>query len=149
MTEPRFLDAHGRRTPADRPNPVAERWAVSMTENFPQLIARYPVFGQLRNCVDMSVVAALISQRDLLNSADCPLPFLMDDSRLRGASLEVPKSVDSQASFVRARRGWIVSVSGGVELDPRSVIEDFQQHDALEQVQERAELRRADHWWWE
>jgi hypothetical protein len=149
LTADSFLDAQGRRTAAERPNPVAERWAVSMTENFPRLVAKYPVFGQLRNCVDMSVVAALISKRDLLTAADCPLDFLLDDSRLKGASLEVPKSVDSQASFVRARRGWIVSVSGGVELDPWSVVEDVRQLDTLEEVQERSVIRRIDHWWWE
>ena len=148
-TEDSFLDAQGRRTAARRPNPVAESWADSMTNHFPTLVAEYPVFGQLRNCVDMSVVAALISKRDLLAAADCRLNVLLDESRLRGATLEVPKTVDSQASFVRARRGWIVSVSGGVEIDPWSVVEDVRQLDSLENVQQHSAVRRLDHWWWQ
>ncbi len=119
-----------------------------MTEKFDELAIAFPVFGQLRNCVDLAVVAALISKRDLLGAADCRLDILLDRARLRGPQLEVPRSVDSRVSFVRSGKGWIVSVSGGVEIDPWSVLENVEQSESLDAPYHKALQRMPERWWW-
>jgi len=52
-----------------------------------------------------------------LTQVGLELPMLLDDTRLQLAAHHVPKTVPSQASALRRSRGWVVTVSGGVELD--------------------------------
>jgi len=148
MTEDSILNARGRRTAAKQPNPLAQQWADQMTQRFEPLSVAYPVFGQLRNCVDMAVVAALISHHDLLATANCELDVLLDQTRVRGPRYSVPEFVDSNASFLRGRSGWIVSVSGGVEVDSWSVVRQVQESTSLEAVRDRADARWRQRWWW-
>lgn len=147
MTEDSFLDAGGKRTETGRANPDAQRWADGMTKRFAELTIAFPVFGELRNCFDLSVVAALIAKRDLYGASNCQLNVLLDRSRVRGPRFEVPQTVDSRASFVKARQGWVVSVSGGVDVDAWAVVEKTRETDSLEATYLRA-LERDDRWWW-
>ncbi len=148
LTEDSFLGDDGKRSVSRDANPIALRWADSMTENFEQLVTAFPVFGQLRGCMDMAVAGALIAQRDLWNVANCQLEVLLDSSRLRGPRLQVPTTVDSQASFVRGRAGWIVAVSGGVEIDPWSVVDNAELDESLDMPYDRAAQTAGDRWWW-
>jgi hypothetical protein len=123
LTEDSFLDASGRRTTTVQANPAAVEWADRMTERFDELSVAYSSFSHLRNCFDMAVVAALISDRDLLYAANCELSVLTDSTQLRGPRYETPKSVDSNVSFIQGNAGWIVSVSGGVDINAWPVLE--------------------------
>jgi hypothetical protein len=48
-------------------------------------------------------------------------PYLMSEQTLE--EYPVPRMVPSQASFTKAGRNWIVSVSGGVQIFPWQVAE--------------------------
>ena len=98
--------------------------------------------------MDLAVVAALISSEGLLTVADCQLEVLLDAARLRGPQYDVPKSVPSLASALKARRGWIVSVSGGVEIDAWSVLRRFEDDAGIAGIRDRASNAVADRWWW-
>ena len=148
MTEDSFLGADGRRTASTQHNATAQQWADTMTDNFDQLAEEFPVFGQLRGCVDLAVVGALIVKRDLLVAAGCQLEVLTDASTLRGPTLAVPRQVDSQVAFVRGRAGWIISVSGGVEIDAWSVVGKAKQDTTLKRTRQQALTRAPERWWW-
>ncbi len=149
LTQDSVLDNQGVRTESRRDNPIAQLWADRMTEHFDVLSTEYPVLGQLRNCVDLAVIAALIAKRDLLGVANCQLDVLLDGSRLRGPQFTVPSSVDSRVSFVQARRGWIISVSGGVDIDSWSAVEKVESSDSLESIDRNALQPTSQHWWWQ
>jgi hypothetical protein len=120
-----------------------------MTEKYEELSAAIPVFGKLRNCMDLAIVAALISKEDLLNAARCDLDILFAESRLRGPQYYVPKTVDSRATFVRGRGGWIISVSGGVKLDSWSAVDRIELSDTLSVTSARANRGGKRNWWWD
>ena len=75
-TEEDFVDADGRREHTGKANPMAKKWADNMTRHYDELAGKEPIFGQLRNCIDLAVVAALIAKEALLVKADCSLPLL-------------------------------------------------------------------------
>lgn len=147
LTEDSLLTENGQRVDTKKPNLVAQGWADSMTENFRDLSSKFPVFGELRNCIDLSVTATLIAKRDLWTASGCELHLLHDHSRIRGPIYDVPKQIDSKATFLKARRGWIVSVSGGVEVNAWSFVESFEDSQALDRTRRRA-LRPSERWWW-
>jgi len=67
MTEDEIIGDNGSVTGSGKANPVAQKWSDTMTEKYTELSAREPVFGQLRNVMDLSVVSALLHSKGLLD----------------------------------------------------------------------------------
>ena len=84
MTEDEFVDEQGKVQQTGRKSPLAQKWADAMTKKYEELSQKDAIFGELRNIMDMSVVAALIVKNDLASKAQCNLPMLMaNDSQLQ------------------------------------------------------------------
>lgn len=149
LTEEETRDAEGNFQAAKDINPLAQHWAQSMTDRYDALSRKLPVFGQLRNCMDLAVVAALLVEQDLAESAECDLALLMDSKRLAGGTYDAPKTIGAQASFVKAGENWLVSISGGVRLNSWSVLEQTVVAPELEQTHAAAAPPTDDRWWWD
>jgi hypothetical protein len=149
MTEDGYLGARGGVINAGRANPLAERWARAMTENYETLSTALPVFAELRGCMDLAVIAALITREELLSKAGCDLALLTNERRIDGPAYEVPKTVPSRANLTRGQKGWIVSVSGGVDIDSWSVLREVEKSAKLDSVRDHAKPQDADRWWWD
>lgn len=157
---------------ADKPPkiaPAAKQLCTNFTRYFPELAKHVPVFAELQNGISLAVAAELIAQRrsgepqvsatptDLRPTARRswkPGHFL-DGKRCPIAKYPVPKSVPSLASYRLDRgREWIISVSGGVEIDPRRIVEKTTKPASEKSGLNRA--RKASHlpaaagrWWWD
>jgi Protein of unknown function (DUF1598) len=119
MTEQDFMDNSGQKQHSGKVDPTAQKWADAFTAKFDELAREDSSFGQLRNVMDLAVVGALIAKERLAERASFQAPSLMNDQPLD--EYPAPRSVPSQASFVKAGRGWVVSVSGGVQIFPWQV----------------------------
>ena len=148
MSESGYLNGRGELVRAGAAGVLEQRWADSFTERYSELSRELPVFSQLQGCVDLAVVAAIIAKEDLRGQADCPLELLTDPTKLQGDKFAVPQVVPSQASLVRTRQGWVVSVSGGVDLDSWSVLEDVKTDTTLAKTRRDA-AGNDQHWWWD
>ena len=148
MTEEEVLTASGEKQKTGRTGTPAHRWAEMMTAKFSELAAKEPVFAELRNCIDLAIVGALIAQEDLTTRAGLPMKLLLDDGRLMIDSYNPPKQVSSQASVLKKGRNWLISTSGGVQFQPWELIQGPQQSTDLEIVRSKVEAAQAKHWWW-
>jgi hypothetical protein len=150
LTEEDVVNEQGKVAASGRKNPQAEKWAELMTDHYEKLSGKNPIFSELRNLMDMCVVAAVISKNDLLSKAGCSLPLLYGaDSDLTVEVWNAPKTVDPQVSFVRTRKGLTVTASGGVQIESWDVA-DRQQVDAqLAQVRDKALAANSKQWWWQ
>ena len=151
----KVLTAAGRLGPDGRiatqmeSDPLAKQWADSMTASYDQLAIVAPVFGQLRGCMDVALVTAILASSDLLAHVRLELPMLLDDKRLQLAAHRVPKNVASQASALRRRDTWVVSVSGGVELDVPRVVNAAAVQAELREARMHASPNHSNSWWWD
>jgi hypothetical protein len=118
LTEQGYLEG-GQLERTGKSDPTAQKWADTFTEKFDELAREDSTFGQLRNVMDLAVVAALLMKEGLLEHSGLELPNLMGGQPLD--EYAAPRMVPSQASFVKAGRTWIVSVSGGVQIFPWQV----------------------------
>jgi hypothetical protein len=143
------LDANDRIATQTQSDPLAEQWADAMTARYDQLAIAEPVFGQLRGCMDLALVTAILASGDLLTHARLELPMLLDDTRLKLAEHRVPKTVASHASAVRRSHAWIVSVSGGVELDVPRVVNAADVQADVREARTHASPNPANSWWWD
>jgi len=122
LTEDAYIDKSGERVVTGKSDDVAQRWASTMSKRYDELAVAMPIFGELRNCMDLSVVAAIVWHNDLHGRADAPLSIVVEGKKARGPKYEVPTTVDSHISVVRAGKEWLVGVSGGVDVDSWSVL---------------------------
>ncbi len=146
LTENDIVTNTGEAIPANQRDPLAQKWADAMTTNFSPLAEAQPVFGELRNCIDLSVVATLIVQERLAETAGCDLSHLLGS--IKTETYRVPQTVEPQCSFVRARAGWMVTASGGVDVNAFEVVANQQAAPELADSHTRAAAKDTDRWWW-
>ncbi|MEM7782844.1 MAG: DUF1598 domain-containing protein, partial [Planctomycetota bacterium] len=147
LTEESKFDVDGKRKQAGTQNKFAQKWADSMTERFEELAEAEPAFRELRNLMDLSVVAAIIRKENLGKRVDLGMPAILGLSNAAVTpSYPVAKAVSAQCSFVRLTKSWLVSASGGVQFDPWGVAGETESADLSQYTQVAS--NRSDNWWW-
>ncbi|HUE74556.1 MAG TPA: DUF1598 domain-containing protein [Pirellulaceae bacterium] len=148
MTEDELVNADGTVKGTGKANPAAQAWADQMTEKFDELAVKEPIFGELRNLFDFSVVAALIAKEDLLTKANCPLPTMADSaSGLGVTSWVAPRFVDTQCGATKKGRNFIITASGGVEITSWQVADKTVESAEVEVVRSKATPKGTGLYW--
>lgn len=148
MTEDDLVQADGTVKSTGERNPVAQKWAELMTAHYDQLAQKDPVFGELRNLMDLCVTAAVIQREGLLAKAGLSLPMLADtDSDLAIEKWQTPKTVATQCSFVKRGKDYIITASGGVEIDSWQVASRTAVSEAAGEVRRRV-IPSGESWRW-
>ena len=130
MTEDDYFSSTGQAHGTGQTNPAAQRWADAMTAKYDELCNHEAIFAELRNCMDLSIVATIISREHLADRADCRLDLLLDAKRLPLDVYNVPKQVDSKASLVKKGRNYVIGTSGGVQFQPWELAQHRQEDPA-------------------
>lgn len=151
FTEERFLDSRGQRQSAAKANPAAERWAALFTDHYHELAQRLPIFAELQNSMQLALVGALVRKENLFDHCGHSFALLLDESRLRTSSLPTPRRVDSQASLLKKNGSSVISVSGGVQINPWQALDQVQTKSNLSAGREKLAKHLANDasdWWW-
>lgn len=146
LTEEQAVTREGGFEKSGKQNKLAEQWAENMTARFEELSAAEPIFRELRNVMDLSVVAALIAKEGLLEKAGLSLSNL-DGSNLKVSTpaWETPRLVPTSCSFVRTSKSWIVTASGGIQVDSWAVAN---RSEIVSSLKTPATDPTANRWWW-
>ena len=148
LTQESHFDKDGKRSSTNKQNRFAAQWAERMTEKFEELSAADPAFAELRNVMDMSVIAAIIKGERLAETVGLEMPEILGMSNAMATpSWTVPKTVSTQCSFVKLKDAWLVSASGGIQLDSWGVAEKTETVADLSAVAAKA-MPRTGRWWW-
>jgi hypothetical protein len=148
MAEDEIIDAQGNATGKGTASGAAQRWADLMTAHYDELSTKDAAFGELRNVMDMCVVAALIAKEQLLIKANCQLPTLWGaQSKLGVQSMNTPKEVESLCSSVK-RGDSVVVMSGGVQIGSWQVADKMETRPAVVQARAKAKNTGASSIWW-
>ncbi|WP_143544148.1 DUF1598 domain-containing protein [Rhodopirellula sp. MGV] len=132
-------------TSSEASDKLAQKWADSMTEHFTDLASKMPIFGELQNLMDLTVVSTLIVQENLEHHAGLDLAVLRDQETLAPQMFEAPQKIAPECSFIKGRSGWVVTASGGVSVDAFPVVHD-QKVDA--ELDGQLVAAKSDAWWW-
>lgn len=149
MTEEDFINAQGQKEHSGKPHPLAQKWADMMTEKYGELAVAEPVFGQLQNCVDLAVVAAVVVKERLGEKAGLSMPVLLDDQSLKTEAFIAPKTVATKASVLKKSGGWVISASGGVLIPSWSIADTARKSDDCSAVRAKTSYKTsATAWYW-
>jgi hypothetical protein len=148
MTEDAFFAANGQRTTTGKTSPIAQKWADSLNSKYEELSGKLPIFAELRNAMDLAVVATLIVHENLPEKAGFNIEGLASPT-IPTAVVNSPKEVPSEASFVRKNKNIVISVSGGIDIRPADVISKQKADEALTPIRmQAAPEATAWQWWW-
>lgn len=149
MTSDDYLNQNGEIVDSRQTNRLAQRWADEFTKLYGELSVQLPVFGQLRNCMDLAIVGALLHKYDLFEKAGFQPTVLMDDNQIKLAEYPVPKFTEPQISYAPARRDWIVTLSGGVGVNVWPFVSRTEMDANLAAIHQQVVESSPDNWWWD
>ena len=120
MTEEDVMHADGSIQHTGKSSTVAQKWADNFTERFEELAREDSTFGQLRNVMDLAVVAALLSKEGLTQFAGLEMLQLTGGTELEqypaprlGRFASEPGEEGPQLDHQRLRRRANLPVAGG------------------------------------
>lgn len=146
VAEEDFLKADGTKERNAKANPVAAKWADNMTNHFDELAVKESIFGQLRNCIDVAVLAALMTKEHVTEKAGHSFPTFLS-AELPVEQYNAPHQVDSIASIMRKGSNYVITVSGGVQIDSWGPVMKTEPSDKLTAARAAA-APAAGSWWW-
>lgn len=148
LTEEEFVSADGRRQGTGQANPTAAKWAGLMTERYEELSQQIGAFGDLVNLMDLALVAALIAKENLSERVGSSFPLLTEAAPLTTTEVPAPQQVPTQASFVKQGRNYIISASGGVEINSWQAIDHREASNAPGEARRHTPAPLRGRWWW-
>ncbi len=138
----------GQRQKTVRPDPASQKWAETMTERYDDLALADPVFGQLQNCMDLAIVAALVVGENLTEKAQVTLPMLMGSDALKTTQLPAPKQVEPKAAPIKRGRNWIIPC-GGIQINAWEMVQQAEQSDSLASARSNTAVNTRFRQWWD
>ncbi len=148
LTEDEVVKAGGQLEATGKTSPAAVKWANQMTEKYDALSGKISVFGELRNLMDMCVIAALLEKEGLWSKTGLEAPLLRrPDSEWKLEVWNAPKIVPPEVSFLRTRKAWVVTASGGVQLTPWQVASEVQTSTQVADTRSKVAHQSNRLWW--
>ena len=137
-----------------RGNRASQEFVASFTRKYPELAERSPVYAELRNVIDLAVIAAYIQEQDLYRKADWSMPMLGSEQALAVELFNAPKMVESAVAAVWKGSRLTTPIGGGVQIEPRlALTKDNRLEDekgAVAKVREEVKIKLAPgQWWWD
>ena len=143
----------GRRLDANKASGASKQFTDTFTRKYAEIAARSPVFAQLRNLIDLSVVAAFLQEHDAYGRVGWNAAGLRDEKKLAIERFNAPEKVEPAINAVWRQNRLLTPIGGGVmvqprmALDPANVLPD--EHGEVGKAYGTAATLPADRWWWE
>jgi hypothetical protein len=155
VTDDEVVAPDGTRASATTIDGASRAWTEAFTKRYADIAAVTPVYGQLRNCIDLAVAAAFIQQKDYYHKSGWTMPLFREESAYPVQTLNAPQQVDNILNAVNRGHTLMTPIGGGVEmrprlaLDPKNVLPDNE--GKVGEVREKVDLKglAADQWWWD
>ena len=155
--EDEVVGKDGSRRQAGSQNRASQRFTDGFTSKYGQLADRDPVYAQLRNCIDMLIVAALMQKNDFYGQAGWDLSVLGDEKVYPVQTYNAPKQVASAVNSIWNSQGTQLAtpVGGGVQVRASKVLESenllADEKGEVDAARKAVSLKDlpADKWWWD
>ena len=146
--------ADGSRDSSARSNPASKAFTADFTKKYSAIAATNPIYAQLRNVIDMSIVAAYMQDRHFYDQANWDLGVLGDESKFAVEVLPAPKQVETAVNAFMKGNRLVTPIGGGVAIEARKAITEgnIQKDDGqISGQRERVSLKDipASQWWWD
>jgi hypothetical protein len=156
LSENEMLTATGQQVHTGSSDVLNQQFAHNFTKHFADFAVKYPIYAELQNICDMSLVGAILRSENLPEKVHWHMLYFGDPAQYQVPMAAAPKTVDTVINHrVVNKTTIIVGVSGGVRIDPNSQLkaaalktDDYglpaeRLHDAPKKDE------RSQRWWWD
>lgn len=153
--EDEVVSGDGTRQQTGGQNRASRKFTEGFTKKYAEIARNAPVYGQLRNCVDMLVAAAFIQEHDLYSKAEWYLDVLGNESVYPVESFNAPQHVATAVNSVWKGRHLATPVGGGVQINAKQAFTSenllADKDGAVGKARDSIDLSDlpADTWWWD
>jgi hypothetical protein len=143
-----------RKTAAGRGNKASQAFVTAFTKKYPELAERSPVYAELRNLIDLSVVGAYIQAEGYIAKAGWNMEFLGSEKKFPVETYSIPKTVESAANAIWTGRTLGTPVGGGVVIQAAQALKSDNllpdDKGKVSKVRESTSPNLAKgQWWWD
>jgi hypothetical protein len=152
--EGEVVEAGGQRRGASTANKASQEFVATFTKKYSDLAERSPVYAELRNLIDLAVMAAFMQKHDYFGKAGWSMPLFGSEKSFPVETYNTPKQA---AAAVNARvkgNRLMTPIGGGVAIDaPQALASQNQLSDnggkvAKAKAETKLNLAKGQ-WWWD
>jgi hypothetical protein len=153
--EDEVVGADGQRARTGSTGGASHKFTLGFTKKYAQLAQFVPVYAQLRNLIDMAVVAAHIQKQDYYNKAGWDLPVFGDEQQFPVETYQTPTQVESAVTSFMKQNRLVTPVGGGVRIEAELALESTNllpdEDSAVEKARSQTQLDHLEdgQWWWD
>lgn len=153
--EDEVVTGDGSRQQTGTQNRASRKFTDSFTRKYAEIALKAPVYGQLRNCIDMLVTAAYLQKHDLYGKAGWDLSVLGSEDIYPVETFNAPERVATAVNSVWKGRQLTTPVGGGVQIQARQALESenllSDEDGSVQSARDAVSLGDlpADKWWWD
>jgi hypothetical protein len=112
----------GTRLSTERSDRASKTFTENFTRKYAEIAARTPVYAQLRNLIDLAVIAAYMQEHDAYGKAGWGAEKLRDEKTCAIETLVPPREVETTINAVWRQSRLLTPIGGGVTIQPRIAI---------------------------
>lgn len=151
-SEDKLIGADGElAAPGRKANRASDMFTTSFTRNYEKISAVSPVYGQMRNAIDLTIAAAFLRQQHY-GDFDWSLGVYADEAKFPVETHPEPKTVDCIVNAVW-KGSRLFSPAGGVSIRPELALEESRlladDRQTVSAAHHGAIKRETDNWWWD
>lgn len=122
LGEEEMVAQGGQRAVGGSINKASKQFTDTFTAKYPELAAKSPVYAELRNMIDLSIVAAFVQQQDFYGKADWKMSTLGDEKLFEVETYNIPAKVESAVNAIFKRNMLMTPIGGGVEIRAKQAL---------------------------
>jgi hypothetical protein len=153
--EDEVVQADGSRVAGRGQNPASKQFCQQFTKNYPQLAQRSPVYAQLRNLIDLSVLAAFIQKQDYYKKCEWKMEHFGDEQKFAVETCETPKQVETACNVYKKGNKTSWPIGGGVVVEAQKALEPqyriADEGGKLQALRSKVTTSKLaeNQWWWD
>ena len=152
--ENEMVSRAGGRSASGTVNRASQAFVNSFTKRYAELAKRVPVYGQLRNLIDMSIAAAFMQEQDYYGAANWNLGVFADESAVPVETYPQPTQVESAVNVIWKGNTLMTPIGGGVEIQPKEALKydnllDDEKGSVAKVYADTDTSSEPNHWWWD
>jgi hypothetical protein len=143
----------GRRLSADRSDRASSLFTQAFTRKYPEIASRSPVYAQLRNLVDLAVVAAYLQEHDAYGRTGWSASVLLDESSYAIEGFHAPRQVAPAINVIWKGSRLLTPIGGGIMAQPRLALDPanllVDEKGTVADARDAAARLPENRWWWD
>ncbi len=152
--EDELVRADGSRTASKSSNAASKAFTADFTKKYEQIANTNPIYAQLRNLIDMSIVAAYMQDRHFYDQINWDLGVFGKESQYTVENLAAPKQVQTAVNAIMKGSKLITPIGGGVAIEAHKALnENNIKNDDGTAQKARGQISLKDipasQWWWD